>query len=137
MHKRNVVVVVANSGRARILRRDHETGHLITHLDLEDGPAVRPINPHGSTLDERIQRRRVIAFIEVIVAHLGEMTKAHEVEGVVIAAPQRMLPDLKARAAQATPVLGSVQKDLVKMADHDMTAALQAEILKAEGAAAR
>ena len=94
MHGRNIAVLVANSTGARLVRRDHDTGALKTCLTIEDGPSSRSINSRGSTEDERLRRQRVASFIEVIVAHLREIHAGRAFEGLVLAAPARMLADL-------------------------------------------
>ncbi len=136
MHRRNIAVLVANSGGARLLRYDHETGALKTGLVIEDGPSSRSINPRGSTEDERLRRLRVGAFIEVIAAHLGGTLAEQPFAGLIVTAPARMLSDLTAAVGHLSPVLASLPKDLVKVPDHELDAHLQHALLQAEGALA-
>jgi hypothetical protein len=136
MHSRNILVLVANGGRARLLRRDHDTGALKTCLAITDGPSAHAINPRGSTEDERLRRHRVAAFIAVIAAHLREALTAQPFEGLMVAAPARMLPDLTAAVGHVSPVLASLPKDLMKVPDHELAPHVQHALFQADAVTA-
>ena len=137
MRKMRIAVLTANSGKAKLLLRDPETGDLKTRLKIDDGPGPSALNLRGGTQDERLRRQRLQAFIEVIALHLKEFVSLEGLEGVVVAAPERMMGDLKAALAAVTPVLAAKPKDLLKVADHELMAHLRGELLNAEGARPR
>ena len=136
MHRRNIAVLVASRGGARLLRRDHDTGALKTCLTIEDKESTEAFNPRGSTEDERLRRHRVDAFDAVITARLGEALAAQPCEGLVVVAPERMLPDLAAAVGHVSPVLASLPKDLMKVPDHELASHLQHALFEADAATA-
>jgi hypothetical protein len=137
MRKLRIAVVTANGVKAKLLLRDPETRELKTRLTILDGPAPSALNRRGGTQDERLRRQRIEAFIEVIALHLEDFAAREGLEGVVVAAPERMIGDLKAALARAAPVLAAKPKDLLKVADHELMGFLRGELLEAEGVRSR
>jgi hypothetical protein len=136
MHRRNIAILVASRGGARLLRRDHDTGALKTGLTIEDEESTEAFNTSGSTEDERLRRHRVAAFDAVIATRLHEALAAQPCEGLVVVAPERMLPDLAAAVGHVSPVLASLAKDLMKVPDHEMAPHLQHVLFEADAAPA-
>lgn len=133
MHARNIAILLANGSHARLLRRDHETGEFRAIAAVDDGPHGRSLGPGRAGDDERVQRRRVHAFLEVIAEHLRHAIQTASLHGVVVAAPTRILGDLNAMIDPICPVLASVQKDLIKANDHELPQLLTRELFQAEG----
>ena len=136
MHTRNIAILVASRGGARLLRRDHDTGALKTSVTMEDKESTEAFNPRGSTEDERLRRHRVAAFITQVAARLRETLAAQPCEGLVVVAPERMLPDLAAAVGHVSPVLASLSKDLLKVPDHELAPHLQHTLFEADAAPA-
>lgn len=134
MHARNIAILLANSGHARLLRRDHQTGEFHMIFAVADGPHGRSLGPGRAGDDERVQRRRMHAFLDVIAEHLRHAIQTVPLKGVVVAAPGRILGDLSALIDPICPVLASVQKDLIKANDHELAQLLAHELFQAEGA---
>jgi protein required for attachment to host cells len=131
MAKPNLLVLVANSARARVLRRSIGSDELHTCLTVENGPARR----EARTAPGADQRRdeRIRNFVEVLGAHLRELLHEHAADGLVLAAPSRMLGPLQADLAGTGAVRAAAAKDLVKFDDHEVTAHLTAELRHADG----
>jgi hypothetical protein len=132
MADRNIAILAANSVHARLLLRDHDTGDFKTRLAIDNGPSVPAVNPRGSTIDERLRRQRIGAFVKVIASHVRDLNLRHPMEGLIVIAPARMTDDLAAAIGDVVPVLARAPKNLLKTPDHEMAAALKEELFAAQ-----
>jgi len=129
MRHRNILLLVANGAHARILRRDAESGELHTVVRLEDGPAAR--DGHAPyTPDQRSTRSE--AYAKVILAQVADVLRQHPAEGVIVSAPAHLMHALHEPLGHLCKVIASTQKDLVKLADHDLKAQLASELNHAD-----
>ncbi|MGZ3272524.1 MAG: hypothetical protein ACXU82_04320 [Caulobacteraceae bacterium] len=127
----NLLILVANSIHARVLRRGPGLEGLQTCLTVEDGPA----HSEARTAPGADQRRdeRIHSFVCVLGAHMRELLHQHPDSAVVLAAPSRMLAQLQAELASTGAVRAVAAKDLVKFDDHDVAVRLAAELRHAAG----
>lgn len=131
MAKCNLLVLVANSAHARVLRRTVGASELHTCLTIENGP-VRGEARTAPGADER-RDERIHAFVAVLGAHLRELLRAHPADGVVLSAPARMLSGLQAELAGTGAVRATAAKDLVKFDDRVVATHLANELRHADG----
>ena len=127
MIKPSLLVLVANSAHARVLRRSLGSDDLHTCLTVENGP----VHGEARTAPGANQRRdeRIHSFVAVLGAHLRELLHQHPASGVVLVAPSRMQAELASTAA----VRAVAAKDLVKFDDHEVALRLAAELRHAAG----
>jgi len=131
MAKPNLIVLVANSAHARVLRRTLGSDELHTCLTVENGP-VRG-EAHAAPDADRRRDERIHHFVAVLAAHLRELMHQHPGHGVVLAAPSRMLGPLRAELESTGAVRATAAKDLVKFNDQEVTAHLASELHHADG----
>jgi hypothetical protein len=131
MAKPHLLVLVANSVNARILRRDPGSGEWRTCLRIENGP-VRG-EAHSAPGADRRRAERIRHFVTVLAAHLRELLREHPGQGLVLAAPSRMLAPLLAELGATGAVRATTARDLVKFHDHEVVERLAAELHHAEG----
>lgn len=131
MLRAKVLVLVANSVHARVLRRTPGSDGLHTWLTVENGPALA----EGRTAPGADRRRaeRIHNFAAVLAAHLRELLRQHPDHGLVLAAPPRVLGPLQAELAATGAVRASVAKDLVRLDDHEVAERLAAELRHVDG----
>ena len=131
MAKCNLLVLVANSAHARVLRRTAGTSELHTCLTIENGP-VRGEARTAQGADER-RHERIHTFVAVLGTHLRELLREHPADGVVLSAPGRMLSALQAELAGTGAVRATAAKDLVKFDDYEVAARLADQLRHADG----
>jgi hypothetical protein len=134
MPHRKIFVVLANGSRAKVLTRAHGDADLHACLTIEDGPAKGHLA--AQQVGDSHRDQRIGAFVEVLAAHLRDLIREQPAEGVILAAPARMLRRARAAIDPFCPVLVTVQKDLMKATDHELAEVLRAELLQAPGALA-
>jgi protein required for attachment to host cells len=131
MTKASLLVLVANGAHARVLRRAAGSSDLHTLLRIEDGPVrgeARAAPDPNRRRDERLH-----AFIAVLAAHLRELLRQHPSDGLVLAAPPRILAPLRADLAPTGAVRAATTKNLVRLDDREVVAHLADELRHAEG----
>lgn len=131
MPRPNLLVLVANSVHARVLRRTSASDALHVCLTVENGP-VRGEARAAPGADRR-RDERVHNFVAVLGAHLRELLRQHPQDGLVLAAPSRMLDQLQAELADTGAVRATAAKDLVKFDAHEVALRLAAELRHADG----
>jgi hypothetical protein len=131
MTKHSLLVLVANSAHARVLRQGAGSDGLHTCLTIENGPVRGEARsaPHpNERRDERIHQ-----FVAVLGAHLRALLAEHPAYGLVLAAPSRMLAPLKDELAATGALRATAAKDLVKFHDNEVALHLAAELRLADG----
>lgn len=144
-HKR-IAFVIADGSHGRIVQRSHDGGGFRTERVFRKGDRVAPAR-HGGTvfesasperhgLDDKhtLQRRTEEAYAALVAAEVDQWCTAHPVEGLVLVAPARLLPDLRERI-RGQKILAELAKDYVQEADHALAERLEAVELEAERAA--
>ena len=136
MRHRNIAYLIADSGHGRILTWDRNAQVYRTRVKIDDGvasaPRQNPVAPiERATIerreaDDKNQARQKIraAFAKVLAQHVRHYAAQHAVEGVILAAPSRLLDPLRDELEAGPPILGVLAKDLTKRGDDDLHAAL-------------
>jgi protein required for attachment to host cells len=140
MHEaRKLYFVIADAGRARLVRRRSEDGSYVTVQTLEPSDPDLParldrgeqagrvvessgVRRHKIELRVDPHARAELAFAKEIFQRLDDLLKAKEIEAFVLVAPTRMLNALQEEMAPALAgaVAGRLAKDLTKVPDHDL-----------------
>ena len=124
MRHRNIAFVVTDSNKARIVMWDPgANGYRAMHA-VHDGPgSVAEGAPRhtGGRQDREVIRNRVrVEFVRVLTEHVRWFAAQYGVEGVVLAAPARVLSPLKVALKVGPPILGLVAKDLTRYNEHEL-----------------
>ncbi len=103
-----LLFVLTDGGHARLVERSPETGHFVTLEEIGN----HDTNPrHDKTV-----------FVAQVAKRANEVVRQQMLEGVVLAAPQRLIGPLRDAFMQGPAVVEAVAKDLTKVADHDLGA---------------
>lgn len=131
----NLLYVLADGARARLVERSRETGDFITFAeidardrleglrrDLRGNPASLsqqsgPRTSHTATRGDSVRLAKE-AFVHEVAERAAEVAKTKGFEGVIVAAPARLLAPLRSGLAhQHAHVSGSIERDLTKAPD--------------------
>ncbi len=132
-----LLFVIADGGRARLLTRAR-TGEFVPleemdnaeRLDelrdeLRTSPLPRVIGQgerrHAVEHGDRVRLAKE-AFMARVARRVVEVARRSGMEGVVLAAPRRLVAPLRARLGQDVAVARVVSKDLTKVPDHELGA---------------
>lgn len=102
-----LLFVLTDGGKARLVERSVETGHFVT---------VETIGNHDTN-----PRHDKVAFVEEVAHRAIEVVRKKGLEGVVLAAPQRLVGPMRDKFHHGPAVVEALAKDLTKVADHDLT----------------
>ena len=140
MHEaRKLYFVIADAGRARLVRRRPEDGSYVTVKALEpsdpdlpgrlergerDGRVVESsgVRRHKIELRVDVHDRAQVAFAKEVLKAVDDLLKAKEIEEFALVAPTRMLGALleEMDPALEAALAGKLAKDLTKVPDHDL-----------------
>lgn len=131
MAKINLLVLVANGARARVLRRYEGSDDLHTCMAVDNHPT------HGEarTPDGEDRRRdeRLHEFAAELATQVRGMLREHPAHALVLAAPARMLGSLQADLATTGAIRATSAKDLLQFDDHEVALHLAAELRDVDG----
>lgn len=103
-----LLFVLTDGGRARLVERSAETGHFVTEEEIGN---------HDTD-----PRHDKLAFVAQVARRAAEVVRGKGLEGVVLAAPQRLIGPLRNAFNHGPAVVEAMAKDLTKVADHDLSA---------------
>lgn len=135
MQHLNMLYVLADGARARLVERSRETGDFVTFAeidargrleglrrDLRGNPAAlsQQSGTHSSHTATRGDSVRLAkeAFVHEVADRAAEVAKDKGYVGVFVAAPARLLEPLRSRLAHRhAHISGSIERDLTKAPD--------------------
>lgn len=115
----NVWILLADGEHARVVTPSAKEGQFHTEIKFQ---GAGTIGQHaGSRLDPHAQAKQ--HFAAGVAAQLDLHAQAHDFDQLVLAAPPRTLHDLREALGNGTSakVVDSLNKDLVKLNDHDVS----------------
>ena len=136
----NILFVLADGGRARLVRRSSETGDYVTVREIDGGDRIKEVrawmrtHPAGRSQESGGTSRRSAVgpedpyrqvkteFMAKAAAAAKDFGAEHACEGVVLVATRRLLPILREQFASGPKVLNRLAKDLTKVPDHELPA---------------
>lgn len=134
MPHRKFLYLIADGARARFVRRSPETGDFVTFTEIDGRDRLRVLRGElrSSLPDRSFQsgtperhavgredyfRQAKEAFALEIADRAADVCLRDRYEGVVIAAPARLIGALRAQVAERAPIAGAIEKDLTKAPD--------------------
>jgi len=138
-HRTNLIYVLADGAHARFVQRSRETGDFTTVQELDGSGRLAALRAeqrdegpgrafesatsarHGVGRED-VYRRAKAEFAARVAEALGAFLEKREVEGVVLAAPPRLLHDLRKGLPSGVRIVAELGKDLVKTPDHELGA---------------
>jgi len=131
MHHGNIAFLIADGGHGRIVTWDPDTNAYRTRVQIVDGisppPRYRPraaARVHFHDRRETLRRQVRGPFVHVLALHLRLFAREHKTEGVIIAAPARLIGPLRAELKTGPRLLAVLAKDLTKHDDEHLHKAL-------------
>lgn len=138
-HARNLVYLLVDAAHARVVRRSAESGRFVTigRMQGEDaldqararrrgerpGRAFESANAGRHAVGrEDAYRRAKESFAAEVGRQLGDVLNEPDVEGVVLAAPPRLLRAVRRSLPTHTNVVAEIGKDLIKTPDDELDA---------------
>jgi protein required for attachment to host cells len=112
VHHRNIAYLIADGAHGRLVMWDREENDYRTYMEVAG----------EADLD---------TYARILATHLSRFAAGHRVEGVILAAPARVLGPLKAELEGGPKVLGELAKDLAGTPDHKLRDWLTAAELQA------
>lgn len=134
MPNRKLLYLIADGARARLVRRSPETGDFVTLSEIDGRDRLRVLRGElrrgspGRSFQSGTPERHAVgredyfrqakeAFAAEIAEQAADVCRQDSYEGVVIAAPARLIGALKEQVAGRATVAGAVEKDLTKAPD--------------------
>jgi protein required for attachment to host cells len=136
---RKLLYVVTDGGRARFVEQSPETGDFRTIETLDHMPELRQLREellasppprafesasplrHGMGPEGHVRRSKE-AFMAEVAGRAAETAGRLGLEGVVLAAPSRLMGALRDALAKGIVIAGTLDKDLTKVPDHELAA---------------
>lgn len=132
-----LLFILTDGGRARFVERSAETGRFVTFEELDHTGRLRELRaelratPPARAFSSASPRRSGVgpedpvrpakeAFMGEVAERAGELVRARGLDGVVLAAPTRLIGPLRMRLARRARVTGAIRKDLTKAPDHHL-----------------
>ncbi|MGA0603183.1 host attachment protein [Caulobacter sp. KR2-114] len=129
--------VITDGGHARLVERSSETGDFITVEKLENHSARKgpPYAGRGGAPTETMggpdgHRHAVAredqaragkeAFVSQVAERVTSLARSRALDGVVLAAPKRLVGQLRDGLGKDVHVVDVLGKDLTKVRDHDL-----------------
>lgn len=139
MLTRNFLIVLTDGGRARLVERSQTTGDFVTIETIDHMRELRrlrhqvrarpPVRTFGSFSMQRHGvgkedpfRPAKEAFMTDVARRAARAVWRRKFDGVVVAAPPRLIGVLRRRLGRRTLVAEVVGKDLTKVSDHELAA---------------
>jgi protein required for attachment to host cells len=135
----NLLFVLTDGGRARLVERAADSGAYSTIEEIDGAGRLATLrqelraSPPARSFSSTSPRRAAVgpedymrpakeAFVREVAERAVEVYRAREFKGVVVAAPSRLISDLKRHVEERAPVAASLRKDLTKAPDHELGA---------------
>jgi protein required for attachment to host cells len=135
----NILFVLTDGGRARLVERAAGNGAYSTIEEIDGTGRLKTLrkelraSPPARSFSSASPRRAAVgpedyfrpakeAFVREIAERAAEVCRRRQFEGVVVAAPSRLLGELKRGVEAHAPVAASLGKDLTKAPDHELGA---------------
>jgi protein required for attachment to host cells len=139
MPKTELLYLITDGGRARLVRRSPSTGQFVTVEEIDGAERLRTLrqelrsSPPARSFSSASPQRSAVgkedyvrpakeAFAGEVADRAVAVAQREQLAGIVLAAPARLLGPLKARLDRRVPVLGAIRKDLTKAPDHELGA---------------
>lgn len=137
MTRNPLLYVLADGGRARLVKRAAEGRHYVTieeidhtdHLralrrELRANPPVRVFSSHdprrSSAGPEDLLTPAKEAFMGEVAGRASARAESDRLGGVVLVASPRLLATLRRRLGGGTRIAGTLGKNLTKVPDHEL-----------------
>lgn len=134
-----LLLVLTDGGRARLVERSSATGDFVTIATLDHTRRLRRLrhevraSPAARIFGSFSSRRHGVgredyyrpakeAFMAEVAAQAAALVRRRKLEGVILAAPPRLLGALRKRLGRRILVADAVGKDLTKAPDHQLAA---------------
>ena len=138
-HHHRLIYLLVDGAHARFVERSAETGDLVTvrrisgdeRLDVlraeqRDEAPGRSFESSGAGRHrvgrEDSYRRAKEAFVAEVGEAITDLIAAGQVDGVVLAAPRRLLKSLRESLPRSANLVAEIGKDLTKTPDHELEA---------------
>lgn len=135
----NALYVLTDGGRARFVERSPDNGAYVTFEKMDGARRLAALraelraSPPGRSISSTSPRRAAVgpddytrpakeAFVREVADHAAELCRRRDFASVVVAAPPRLVSELKRRVADRVRVEASLGKDLTKSSDHELGA---------------
>lgn len=132
-----LLFVITDGGRARLVEQSAQSGDFATVAEMDNQGRLAQLrrelraSPPARTQNSLGERRHAVgreeflrpakeAFVAEVADRAVEHLRRHQLEGVVVAAPRRLLGAVREALAGRTVVAESLGKDLTKTPDHDL-----------------
>ena len=130
--------VIADGGRARLVRRSPDTGDFVTEREIDGGEHLRSLraflrrNPPGRSFESATSARHAVSpedpyrqakeeFAAEVADAAVKLATSENVSDVVLVANARTLPPLRRRIGSRVRITGQLGKDLTKVPDHELS----------------
>jgi protein required for attachment to host cells len=134
----NLLVVLTDGGRARLVARSPDDGRYHTLEELDDGAALKtlreelratpPTRTHSSASPRRSAvgpedhvRSAKEAFMGEVAHRAIEVGRTRQADGVIVAAPARLVGPLREQLEGRLTIAGVIAKDLTKTPDSELS----------------
>jgi protein required for attachment to host cells len=146
-----LLYLLTDGGRARLVRRSSETGHFSTVEQIDGAAELRTLrrelraSPPTRTFASAAPRRSAVgqedfarpvkeAFVARVADRVIEVARRDQLDGVVLAAPPRLIGPLQACLGDRIAISGQLRKDLTKAPDHELGSWLNKSFIASPGA---
>jgi len=126
-----LLFLLTDGGRARFVERSPGNGHYVTLEEVDARPRLQALrqelraSPPGRSISSTSPRRANVGredylrpaketFVGEIADRAAEMCKRDGFDGIVVAAPTRLIGSLRRRLEGRVAMTGAVRKDLTK-----------------------
>jgi protein required for attachment to host cells len=134
-----LLFVLSDGGRARLVERAASDGAYSTIEEIDGTGRLATLrkdlraSPPGRSFSSASPRRAAVgpedylrptkeAFVREVAERAAEVCRSRKFKGVVVAAPSRLLAELRRGVEEHAPVAASLCKDLTKAPDHELGA---------------
>lgn len=134
-----LLIVLTDGGRARLVERSKVTGDFTTIETLDHTRQLRRIRhearvrPAARTFGSFSSRRHAVgqedavrpakeAFMIEVASRALVVMRRRRLQGLILAAPPRLIGALRRRLGRRAPVTDMLHKDLTKTPDHELCA---------------
>lgn len=132
-----LLYLITDGGRARLVRRSPETGQYTTVEEIDGGARLRALRrkvrsslparsfasfskARSAVGKEDFYRPAKDEFVREVAERAISLAKREQLEGVFVAAPNRLIGPLKAGLGRRIAIGGLLRKDLTKAPDHEL-----------------
>jgi protein required for attachment to host cells len=141
IHARKVLYLLTDGGHAKLVERSRETGDFVTLKELNGAPALEALrhelraSPPARSMESMSPARHAVgpddhyarakaSFAEDAAEAAAELAGRGGYEGVVAAAPAKLVGPVRACLEKHGVLLGIMSKDLVHTPNHELPGVL-------------